>query len=142
MAFWPARLRGYNNLPQETGFFRADRGSWDSEYGQFFLNWYAKELIKHGDKTLQTTREVFDYDITGVNVAINAPACIGGGAPGRTRLNQPLVLTRDRAISPERDGYEPIVKICAKYNARLNFTCVEMVDGDHPGLQGAGRKVY
>ena len=52
----PHDCGGYNNLPQETGFFRADRGSWDSEYGQFFLDWYAKELVKHGDKTLQTTR--------------------------------------------------------------------------------------
>ena len=31
----PHDAGGYNNLPHETGFFRAHEGSWDSEYGQF-----------------------------------------------------------------------------------------------------------
>ena len=136
----PHDCGGYNNLPQETGFFRADRGSWDSEYGQFFLNWYAKELIKHGDKTLQTTREVFDYDITGVNVAIK---CAGvhwwyNSRSHAAELTAGYFNTRSGDFAPERDGYEPIVKICAKYNARLNFTCVEMVDGDHPWFARCG----
>ena len=136
----PHDCGGYNNLPQETGFFRADRGSWDSEYGQFFLDWYAKELIKHGDKTLQTTREVFDYDITGVNVAIK---CAGvhwwyNSRSHAAELTAGYFNTRSGDFAPERDGYEPIVKICAKYNARLNFTCVEMVDGDHPWFARCG----
>ena len=136
----PHDCGGYNNLPQETGFFRADRGSWDSEYGQFFLDWYAKELVKHGDKTLQTTREVFDYEKTGVDVAIK---CAGvhwwyNSRSHAAELTAGYFNTRSGDFVPERDGYEPIVKICAKYNARLNFTCVEMVDGDHPWFSRCG----
>ena len=136
----PHDCGGYNNLPQETGFFRADRGSWDSEYGQFFLDWYAKELVKHGDKTLQTTREVFDYEKTGVDVAIK---CAGvhwwyNSRSHAAELTAGYFNTRSGDFVPERDGYEPIVKICAKYNARLNFTCVEMVDGDHPWFARCG----
>jgi len=136
----PHDVGGYNNLPQETGFFRADRGSWDSEYGQFFLDWYAKELVKHGDKTLQTTREVFDYEKTGVDVAIK---CAGvhwwyNSRSHAAELTAGYFNTRSGDFVPERDGYEPIVKICAKYNARLNFTCVEMLDDDHPWFARCG----
>ena len=100
----------------------------------------AKELVKHGDKTLQTTREVFDYEKTGVDVAIK---CAGvhwwyNSRSHAAELTAGYFNTRSGDFVHERDGYEPIVKICAKYNARLNFTCVEMVDGDHPWFSRCG----
>ena len=52
----PHDAGGYNNLPHETGFFRAQHGSWDSEYGQFFLSWYSGELVEHGDRMLRCAR--------------------------------------------------------------------------------------
>ncbi|CAL6432643.1 unnamed protein product [Bathycoccus prasinos] len=117
----PHDCGGYNNLPQETGFFRADRGSWDSEYGQFFL-----DCVR--------LRENWRY------VAIK---CAGvhwwyNSRSHAAELTAGYFNTRSGDFVPERDGYEPIVKICAKYNARLNFTCVEMVDGDHPWFSRCG----
>ena len=46
--------------------------------------------------------------------------------------------TRSGDYAPERDGYEPIVKICAKHEARLNFTCAEMRDIEHPFFSRCG----
>lgn len=34
----PHDAGSYNSLPDETGFF-CRGGSWDSEYGRFFLEW-------------------------------------------------------------------------------------------------------
>lgn len=46
----PHDAGGYNDLPHDTGFFRSYGGSWDSPYGQFFLGWYASELVAHGER--------------------------------------------------------------------------------------------
>ena len=46
--------------------------------------------------------------------------------------------TRSGDNVPERDGYEPIVKICGKHGARLNFTCTEMRDIEHPFFSRCG----
>jgi beta-amylase len=46
--------------------------------------------------------------------------------------------TRSGDRCPERDGYEPIVAICGKHGARLNFTCAEMRDVEHPFFSRCG----
>eukprot|EP00803_Ostreobium_quekettii_P005528 evm.model.scf_1360EXC.4 EVM.evm.TU.scf_1360EXC.4 scf_1360EXC:29335-34456(-) len=48
----------YNNSPEEAPFFAA-HGSWDTPYGQFFLNWYCGSLLKHGDSVLSIANRVF-----------------------------------------------------------------------------------
>ncbi len=42
----------YNSHTWETGFFVSQGGSWDSEYGRFFLSWYSGLLLKHADRLL------------------------------------------------------------------------------------------
>lgn len=42
----------YNSSAWDTGFFVSDGGSWDSEYGRFFLDWYAGMLERHADAML------------------------------------------------------------------------------------------
>lgn len=128
----PHDTGGYCNLPFETGFFRYDGGSWDTDYGLFFLSWYSGELVQHGDRMLEMTKRVFDR--TGVTLAIK---CAGvhwwyNVRSHAAELTAGYFNTRAGEIVPERDGYAPIVKICKKHDARLNFTCVEMADSDHP----------
>lgn len=128
----PHDTGGYNNLPFETGFFRYDGGSWDSDYGFFFLSWYSGELVNHGDRMLEMTKRVFNR--TGVTLAIK---CAGvhwwyNVRSHAAELTAGYFNTRAGEIVPERDGYAPIVKVCKKHGARLNFTCVEMHDSDHP----------
>ena len=64
----PHDTGGYNNLPFETGFFRYDGGSWDSEYGSFFLSWYSSELVNHGDRMLEMTKRVFDKRLSLIHI--------------------------------------------------------------------------
>lgn len=42
----------YNSAVNDTQFFRSDGGSWDSEYGSFFLAWYSGLLEQHADAVL------------------------------------------------------------------------------------------
>ena len=128
----PHDTGGYNNLPFETGFFRYDGGSWDSEYGSFFLSWYSSELVNHGDRMLEMTKRVFDK--RGVTLAIK---CAGvhwwyNVRSHAAELTAGYFNTRAGEFVSERDGYAPIVRVCKKHGARLNFTCVEMHDSDHP----------
>lgn len=136
----PHDAGGYNNLPHETGFFRAHLGSWDSEYGQFFLSWYSGELVEHGDRMLRCAREVFKPNEASIQVAIK---CAGvhwwyNSRSHAAELTAGYFNTRSGDNVPERDGYEPIVKICGKHEARLNFTCTEMRDIEHPYFSRCG----
>ena len=136
----PHDAGGYNNLPHETGFFRAHLGSWDTEYGQFFLSWYSGELVEHGDRMLQCARAVFGASEDGVQLALK---CAGvhwwyNSRSHAAELTAGYFNTRSGDYAPERDGYEPIVKICAKHEARLNFTCAEMRDIEHPFFSRCG----
>ena len=182
----PHDAGGYNNLPHETGFFRAHEGSWDSEYGQFFLSWYAGELVEHGDRMLRCARGVFerenDEGLKGEEESSvknsGSKGSKGSGKRGKTsqknnavetqipaqknkhvpalaikcagvhwwynsrshaaELTAGYFNTRSGDHCPERDGYEPIVMICGKHGARLNFTCAEMRDVEHPFFSRCG----
>lgn len=50
----------YNSTPDETNFFRGWGGSWDSEYGKFFLSWYSGALLEHGERMIQVASAVFN----------------------------------------------------------------------------------
>ncbi|CAA0838077.1 Beta-amylase 3- chloroplastic [Striga hermonthica] len=49
---------GYNNSPEDTGFFRHD-GTWGSDYGHFFLDWYSRSLLEHGERVLEPAGQIF-----------------------------------------------------------------------------------
>ncbi len=174
----PHDAGGYNNLPHETGFFRAHEGSWDSEYGQFFLSWYAGELVEHGDRMLRCARSVFEREDDNDVFSDPDGGTSGRDARGESRTSKkssektsrqkrkrrvPALAikcagvhwwynsrshaaeltagyfnTRSGDRCPERDGYEPIVAICGKHGARLNFTCAEMRDVEHPFFSRCG----
>lgn len=61
-SFWgrgPDNTNSYNSTPHGTGFFR-DGGDYDSYYGRFFLNWYSRVLIDHGDRVLAMANLAFE----------------------------------------------------------------------------------
>jgi len=42
------------------GFFATDgTGSWDTPYGKFFLTWYSRELVAHGERVLEIAIKEF-----------------------------------------------------------------------------------
>lgn len=69
--FWakgPDNAGHYNSCPHETGFF-CDGGEYDSYYGRFFLNWYSKVLVEHGDRVLALANLAFEGTCIAVKVS-------------------------------------------------------------------------
>jgi len=48
-----------NDTPEDTGFFAAERGTYLTEQGRFFLTWYSSKLIQHGDRVLDEANKAF-----------------------------------------------------------------------------------
>ncbi len=44
---------------QEAPFFRGWGGSWDTPYGRFFLGWYSRALLDHGERLVGLATSVF-----------------------------------------------------------------------------------
>jgi len=51
----------YNSLPEDTGFFNSEDGSWDSPYGRFFMKWYSGCLLAHGRRLLEVATSAFRH---------------------------------------------------------------------------------
>ncbi|GFP96484.1 beta-amylase 3 chloroplastic [Phtheirospermum japonicum] len=119
----------YNQFPEDTGFFKRG-GTWDSEYGHFFLEWYSRNLLEHGDKILTSAERIFR----------GTGAKLSGKVAGihwhyNTRSHAPE-LTAGYYNTRHRDGYLPIARMLARHGVVLNFTCMEMRDGEQPNEAG------
>jgi beta-amylase len=144
----PHDAGGYNDLPHDTGFFRSHNGSWDSPYGQFFLGWYSGQLVDHGERVLKTALDALDARQRGLQLSLK---CAGVHWWYMTRSHAAELTAgycnhRRGEHVPERNGYYPIIQMCARLGVALNFTCVEMRDVEHPwdarcGPEGLLRQV-
>ncbi|XP_043716305.1 beta-amylase 3, chloroplastic-like [Telopea speciosissima] len=115
----------YNQFPEDTGFFSRE-GTWNTEYGQFFLEWYSEKLLEHGDQVLAAAERIFQ----------GTGAKLSGKVAGihwhyRTRSHA-AELTVGYYNTRQRDGYLPIARMFGKRGVVLNFTCMEMQDGEQP----------
>ncbi|MCF8706242.1 family 14 glycosylhydrolase, partial [Corynebacterium sp. MC-25] len=115
----------YNQYPEDTGFFRRD-GAWNSEYAQFFLEWYSGKLLQHGDRLLAAAKGVFQR--TGAKLS-GKVAGIHWHYRSRSHAAE---LTAGYYNTRHRDGYLPIAQMMSKHGVVLNFTCMEMKDGEQP----------
>nr|CAX51379.1 beta-amylase [Hordeum vulgare subsp. vulgare] len=123
----PTDAGGYNSRPDDTDFFRQDVGGWDSEYGQFFMSWYSRMLIEHGDRVLSGAASVFGHE-PGVRLSVKVA---GIHWHHGTESHAPE-LTAGYYNTRRRDGYLPIASMLGRHGAVLNFTCVEMRDEEQP----------
>ncbi|XP_024171695.1 beta-amylase 3, chloroplastic [Rosa chinensis] len=115
----------HNQFPEDTGFFKRD-GTWNTEYGQFFLEWYSEKLLRNGNRLLAAAKGVFQ----------GTGAKLSGKVAGihwhyRTRSHA-AELTAGYYNTRRRDGYIPTAKMFSKHGVVLNFTCMEMKDGEQP----------
>ncbi|XP_010531694.1 PREDICTED: beta-amylase 3, chloroplastic-like [Tarenaya hassleriana] len=115
----------YKQLPEDTGFFQRD-GTWNSEYGQFFLEWYSGKLLEHGDKILAASKGIFQG--TGAKLS----GKIAGIHWHYNTRSHAAELTAGYYNTRDQDGYLPIAQMLGKHGAVLNFTCMEMRDGEQP----------
>ncbi|WOL09560.1 hypothetical protein Cni_G18313 [Canna indica] len=119
----------YNQFPEDTGFFKRD-GTWSTDYGTFFLEWYSGKLLEHGDRILAAAEAIFR----------GTGAKLSGKVAGihwhyRTRSHA-AELTAGYHNTRHRDGYLPVAQMMAARGAVLNFTCMEMRDQQQPGHAG------
>lgn len=49
----------YNNWPRDAAFFDPHDGSWETQYGHFFLQWYSDALLKHGRRLMTAANGIF-----------------------------------------------------------------------------------
>ncbi|RCV43741.1 hypothetical protein SETIT_9G317500v2 [Setaria italica] len=115
----------YKQMPEETGFFRRD-GTWSTEYGQFFLEWYSGMLLEHGDRVLAAADAVFG----GTGATLSAK--VAGIHWHYGTRSHAAELTAGYYNTRHHDGYAPIARMLAKRGAVLNFTCMEMKDEQQP----------
>ncbi|KDP45986.1 hypothetical protein JCGZ_11889 [Jatropha curcas] len=121
----PHNAGHYKQFPEETGFFQRD-GTWNTEYGQFFLEWYSGKLLNHGDGILAAAKGIFQ----------GTGAKLSGKVAGihwhyRTRSHA-AELTAGYYNTRHHDGYLPIARTFSKHGVVFNFTCMEMQDKEQP----------
>eukprot|EP01130_Rhizamoeba_saxonica_P002259 TRINITY_DN1209_c0_g1_i2.p1 TRINITY_DN1209_c0_g1~~TRINITY_DN1209_c0_g1_i2.p1 ORF type:complete len:420 (-),score=92.22 TRINITY_DN1209_c0_g1_i2:25-1284(-) len=121
----PNNAGHYNNWPDETGFFNpgCQCENYKSEYGQFFLNWYSKRLIEHGDRILAQAARIFQD--TGADIA----AKISGIHWQYKHPSHAAELTAGYKNDMGR-GYKPFADMFARHGATMIFTCLEMKDNE------------
>ncbi|KAL7164953.1 hypothetical protein ACSBR2_040782 [Camellia fascicularis] len=115
----------YKQFPEETGFFQRE-GTWKNEHGQFFLEWYSRMLLEHGDRILAAARGIFQG--TGAKLS-GKVAGIHWHYGTRSHAAE---LTAGYYNTRYRDGYLPIARMLGKHGVILNFTCMEMRDKEQP----------
>ncbi|XP_050223469.1 beta-amylase 3, chloroplastic [Mercurialis annua] len=115
----------YKQFPEETGFFKRE-GTWKTEYGNFFLEWYSGKLLEHGDRILAAAKVLFQG--TGAKLS-GKVAGIHWHYGTRSHAAE---LTAGYYNTRHHDGYLPIAKKFNKHGVVFNFTCMEMRDGEQP----------
>lgn len=119
-SFWargPDNAGSYNSRPHETGFF-CDGGDYDSYYGRFFLKWYSRVLVDHGDRVLSLAKLAFEGTFI--------TAKLSGIHWWYKTASHAAELTAGFYNPCNRDGYSAIVEMIKKNGAALNFTCAEL----------------
>lgn len=117
---------GTGNLmhnPEHTEFFRSN-GSWNTPYGKFFLEWYSRMLLLHGERICKEAETIF----RGIEVCTSAK--VAGIHWHYGTQSHPSELTAGYYNTSIRDGYLPIVRMFCKYGFTLCSTCFEMQDAD------------
>eukprot|EP00299_Pterocystis_sp_00344_P012111 c576_g1_i2.p1 GENE.c576_g1_i2~~c576_g1_i2.p1 ORF type:complete len:396 (-),score=77.15 c576_g1_i2:313-1500(-) len=124
----PADAGHYNDVPSNSGFFR-DGGSYNTDYGRFFLNWYSNQLIGHGDRVLQAASQAFG------RYPVQIVGKIAGIHWWYNTASHAAELTAGYYNIYGRDGYSAILSMFAKHHVNLDFTMLEMTDNDNPQAQ-------
>ncbi|XP_010454120.1 PREDICTED: inactive beta-amylase 9-like [Camelina sativa] len=117
----PHDAPAYDQQPHSSSFF-SDGGSWESQYGDFFLSWYSSLLTSHADRVLSVASSAFS--------GIGVPLC--GKLPLLHQWNklrsQPSELTAGFYSPNGQDRYEAIVEIFAKNSCRMIIPGMDLSD--------------
>ncbi|KAH0793808.1 putative beta-amylase [Histomonas meleagridis] len=122
----PTNTGGTNTRPGGSQFWTdGQTDSWNSEYGQWFIKWYAQKLIDHGSLVLNEARTVFPSTKLSCKIAgihwwyMYSCHC----AEVTAGFNNFLFY----------DGYRDILSAFKRYNVDCCFTCLEMSENSQYG---------
>ncbi|XP_013630003.1 PREDICTED: inactive beta-amylase 9 isoform X1 [Brassica oleracea var. oleracea] len=122
----PHDAPAYDQQPHSTSFF-SDGGSWESQYGDFFLTWYSSLLTSHADRVLSVASSAFGG--SGVSVSGKLPLL----HQWNKLRSQPSELTAGFYSSNGHDRYEAIAEIFAKNSCRMIIPGMDLSD-EHQSL--------
>ncbi|KAK3030636.1 hypothetical protein RJ639_035840 [Escallonia herrerae] len=115
---------GAGNLmhnPENTEFFRSD-GSWKTPYGEFFLEWYSRMLLQHGERICREAETIF----RGTEVSTSSK--VAGIYWHYDTPSHPSELTAGYYNTSSRDGYLPIARMFGRYGFTMCCSGFEMQD--------------
>ena len=116
---------------EETSFFQADGGYWDTPYGHFFLEWYSGMLLLHGERLCMIADAIF----SGTGVTISGK--VAGIHWHYYTCSHPSELTAGYYNTLLRDGYLPIAQMFAKYKAALCCGCFDLRDAERTNSESS-----
>ena len=118
----PDNAGGYNTQPGGSTFWTDNQyNSWNSQYGRWFIKWYASQLNSHCDKVLKAARSVF------TNVHLSAK--IAGIHWWYMTGCHCAESTAGFNNFYDYDGYRDMLSVFKRYEADVCFTCLEMTPG-------------
>ncbi|KAE9451080.1 hypothetical protein C3L33_16991, partial [Rhododendron williamsianum] len=117
---------GASNLkqdPESTEFFKTD-GAWNTPYGEFFLGWYSRMLLLHGERICSETETIFR------GTEVNTSGKVAAIHWHYGTQSHPSELTAGYYNTSNRDGYLPIARMFGRYGFNLCCTSFEKQDAD------------
>ncbi|CAL5071281.1 unnamed protein product [Urochloa decumbens] len=103
----------YAESPDSCGFFRERGGSWETPYGDFFLSWYAGQLVGHGDRVLGTAAAAFSGKPVELSAKIPFMHWWHGAA------SRPAEAAAGFYKSGKKNGYSPVAKTFARHGCTM-----------------------
>ncbi|KAH6776969.1 beta-amylase 3 [Perilla frutescens var. frutescens] len=118
----PHDASSYDQSPLSDGFFAENDGSWETQYGDFFLSWYSSQLISHGDRILSLAASTFKD--AGITVSGKVPLVHSW----HRTLSHPAELTAGFYNTAGRDGYDDIARIFSRNSCSMILPGMDLTD--------------
>ncbi|CAI9283479.1 unnamed protein product [Lactuca saligna] len=130
----PPNVGDYNSLPTDVPFFEDGDGSFLSDYGHFFLEWYSDRLVRHADDILGVAANLLGkyQEKEKSSKGLRMVAKIGLLYWWYQTRSHPAELTAGYYNTAFRDGYDSLASIFSRHGAALQISCFEMLDDETP----------
>ena len=114
-----------NDFGPVSHFFQ-DNGSWRTDYGQFFLTFYHGQLMKHGERMLQSAHRAIRERYPDVVLEMRLPNTFWWNhcesRPAQATSGYP------RFTDPSRDAYDEAMAMFSRNNAHVSVQIGELGD--------------
>jgi len=114
----------YDTVPSNTTFFKAGGDyTFQSDYGQFFLNWYSNRLVRHGQAILGNAVAIIGTYSQNVTVAAQL-GCVYWQYKDPSHAAELTAGYKNDNMT----GYAPFFVMFDGLDVNFNFGCFELSD--------------